>query len=142
MTSLLEQKNKIVSELNESPDWESRYKKLIQWGRALPSFPEEKKTNEYLIKGCQSQVWLWAEQNSDGRIIYMADSDALITKGIIALLIKLYSNSNPQEIMTHSLEFFKEIGLMDHLTPSRANGLLSMVKQIKNYALVYSLKNK
>jgi cysteine desulfuration protein SufE len=134
------QKN-IVDEFVIFDDWMDRYNYLIELSNELPVIDEKKKNNDYLIRGCQSKVWLDA-QYQDGKIIYTADSDAIITKGIIALLIRVLSGRTPQEIMNAKLEFIDQIGLKQNLSPTRANGLLSMIKQMRLYAIAYDAKEK
>ena len=121
-------------------DWMDRYQMLLDLGEEWPPMEEESKTQQNLIDGCQSQVWLQADMTEDGKIVFSADSDALIVKGIIALLLKVISGHTPDEILQSALYFIDRIGLKDHLSPTRSNGLLAMVKQIKMYALAY--KNK
>ncbi len=132
-----ERQDEIVEVFEGLEDWEERYKLVIDLGRQLPPLPEEYKVPKYLVKGCQSQVWLHSEFK-DGRVIYQADSDALIAKGIIAVLVRVASDSTPEEILHWEPSFLKRIGLEDHLTMNRTNGLYSMFKQIKLDALVYS----
>ncbi len=115
-------------------DWEARYNFIIELGKTLSPIPEEYKKDEYLIKGCQSRVWLKAEKNNHTLTFY-ADSDALIPKGIIALLLKLVNHQSINDISEYDFEIINKIGLQQHLSPTRANGLLNMIKQIKNYAL-------
>ena len=115
-------------------DWIDRYTMLIDYGKELPAFPEELRTQQNLIDGCQSQVWFTAELR-DERIIYQADSDALLVKGIVALLLRVLSDHTPQEILDADLYFIDKIGLREHLSPTRANGLAAMLKQMKLYAL-------
>lgn len=129
----------IVEEFEIFDDWMDRYNYLIEISKDLPLVDEKFKTNEYVIQGCQSKVWVNAEYE-DGKVIYKADSDAIITKGIITLLIRVLSNRSPQEIMTAELGFIDEIGLRENLSPTRANGLLSMIKQMKLYAIAYNAK--
>jgi len=116
-------------------DWMEKYEHLIELGKELPIIADSQKTDENIIKGCQSRVWLHAE-NHEGVISYSADSDAIITKGIIALLIRVLNNQNPKEIVEAKLGFIDEIGLKEHLSPTRSNGLVSMVKKMKVYASV------
>ena len=111
-------------------DWESKYEHLIELGKSLPKIKEEYKTDDRIIKGCQSKVWLHSE-NVNGEIIYTADSDAIITKGMVALMIRVLSHQKPADILKASLDFITKIGLSEHLSPTRANGLLSMIKQMK-----------
>lgn len=115
-------------------DWMAKYEYIIQLGKELPLVDEAYKKKEYLIKGCQSQVWLHAEL-IDGDVVFTADSDAVITKGLVSLMVKVLSNHSPKEIVEADLYFIDKIGLKEHLSPTRANGLVSMVKQMKMYAL-------
>ncbi len=117
-------------------DWMERYEYMIELGRSLPLIDEKLKTDDKLIKGCQSKVWLNSEIKN-GKIIFTADSDAIITKGIIAILIRAFSNQKPQDILNANTDFIDEIGLKEHLSPTRANGLVSMIKQMKLYAVAY-----
>jgi len=129
----------IISEFDIFDDWMDKYNYLIELGKSLPMIDEKYKTESNLIQGCQSRVWLHAE--FDGSIVtFTADSDAVITKGIANLLIRTYSGHTPQEILDSSTEFLNEIGLTQHLSPTRSNGMLSMIKQIKMYALAYKTK--
>ncbi len=139
--SIQEVQDKIVEEFSVFEDWMDRYNYLIEISNDLPPINVKLKNNDYLIRGCQSKVWLNAEY-SDGKIIFTADSDAIITKGIIALLIRVLSNRTPEEIMKTDLEFIDKIGLRQNLSPTRANGLLSMIKQMKLYAMAYHAKEK
>ncbi|MGL2962584.1 SufE family protein [Flavobacterium sp. RSB2_4_14] len=132
--------DEIVDEFSIFDEWEDRYQYVIDLGKSLPLIDEKHKTDENLIRGCQSKVWLYAEQK-DNKIIYTADSDASTTKGIIAILIRAFSNQNPTAILEANTNFIDEIGLKEHLSPTRANGLVSMIKQIKMYALAFSSKN-
>ncbi len=127
----------IIVEFAMFDDWEERYQYMIDLGKSLPLIKEEFKTEDNIIKGCQSKVWLKGEQN-DGKIVFTADSDAILTKGIIAILIRTFSNQIPADILEAELKFIDEIGLKEHLSATRANGLLSMIKNIKMYALAYS----
>ena len=129
----------IIEEFSIFDDWMEKYEYIIELGKDLPLIDGEFKTKEFLIKGCQSSVWLHAAYK-DNKIILSADSDAIITKGIIALLIKVLNNQSPSHILQAKLNFIDVIGLKSHLSPTRANGLLGMVKQIKNYALAFELK--
>lgn len=130
----------IVDEFSMFDDWMQRYEYIIELGRSLPLIDEKYKTDENIIKGCQSKVWLHGEQKDD-RIVFTADSDAILTKGIIALLIRAFSNQKPTAILEANTDFIDEIGLKEHLSPTRANGLVSMIKQIKMYALAFEAKN-
>lgn len=131
--------SQIIEEFSMFDSWEERYEYMIELGKSLPLIAPDYKTADYLIKGCQSQVWLYA-QEKDGLVYYTADSDAIITKGIIALLIRLFSGQKPADIVAAQWHFFDKIGLKEHLSPTRANGLVSMVEQMKLYARVYLLK--
>lgn len=134
--------NEIIEEFSDLYDWMDRYSQLIELGNDLVDFDEVNRINQNLIEGCQSKVWLHARLE-DGKIIYSADSDAIIVKGIIALLIKVYNNRTPDEILKSKLYFIDKIGLKEHLSPTRSNGLLSMVKQIRLYAIAFkSNENK
>ena len=118
-------------------DWEGKYEHIIDMGKDLPAIKPEYKTDDKIIKGCQSRVWLQSEFVK-GNVIYTADSDAIITKGMVALMIRVLSNHTPKEIMDADLDFINKIGLKEHLSPTRANGLVSMIKQMKLDALVFS----
>lgn len=140
METIDELQDEVIEDFSQVDDWMDRYQMLIDLGEELPPMEEEYKTQQNLIDGCQSQVWLSADMTEDGKIVFSADSDALIVKGIIALLLKVISGHTPDEILQSELYFIDRIGLKDHLSPTRSNGLLAMVKQIKMYALAY--KNK
>jgi cysteine desulfuration protein SufE len=124
----------IIDEFLLFDDWMQKYEYMIDLGRSLPLINENNKTDDRLIKGCQSKVWLDAHLK-DGKINYTADSDAIITKGIIAILLRVFSNQSPDDILSSNTDFIDKIGLKEHLSPTRANGLVSMVKQLKIYAL-------
>ena len=130
----------IVDEFSMFDDWMQRYEYIIELGKSLPLIDEKYKTEENIIKGCQSKVWVHADEK-DGNIVFTADSDAILTKGIIAILIRTFSNHSPKEILEANTDFIDEIGLKEHLSPTRANGLVSMIKQIKMYALAFQAKN-
>jgi cysteine desulfuration protein SufE len=130
----------IVSEFSMFDDWMERYEYIIELGKNLPLIKEELKTENNLIKGCQSKVWLQGEQNED-KVAFTADSDAILTKGIIAILIRTFSNQTASDILDANMDFIDEIGLKEHLSPTRANGLVSMIKNIKMYALAFNSKN-
>lgn len=130
----------IVDEFSMFEDWMQRYEYIIELGKSLPLIEEQYKQDENIIKGCQSKVWLYAEEK-DGNIVFTADSDAILTKGIIAILIRTFSNQSAQAILEANTDFIDEIGLKEHLSPTRANGLVSMIKQIKMYALAFQSKN-
>lgn len=129
----------IVEEFNVFEDWMDKYNYLIEIGRECPIIDEKDKKEETLIKGCQSRVWVSAKLDN-GKMDIKADSDAVITKGIITLLLRVYNNQDPQEVYDSELTFIDEIGLKTHLSPTRSNGLLSMIKQIKLYALAFTMK--
>ena len=126
----------IVDEFSMFDEWMEKYEYLIELGKDLPLIAEEHKLDENLIKGCQSRVWLHAE-HTGGKIVFTADSDAIITKGIISLLVRVLSGQSADDIMKAEMLFINEIGLTDHLSPTRSNGLVSMVKQMKNYAFAF-----
>lgn len=128
--------DEIVEEFSMFDDWMQRYEYIIELGKSLPLIDEKYKTDDYIIKGCQSKVWVHAEEKN-GNIVFTADSDAILTKGIIGILIRTFSNQPAQAILDAKTDFIDEIGLKEHLSPTRANGLVSMVKQIKMYALAF-----
>lgn len=130
----------IVDEFSLFEEWEDRYQYVIDLGKSLPLIDAQYKTDDNLIRGCQSRVWLHAEQIED-KIVFTADSDASTTKGIIAILIRAFSNQRASDILEAQTDFIDEIGFKEHLSPTRANGLVSMIKQIKMYALAFSTKN-
>ncbi len=134
-----EVEKQIVEEFSIFEEWLDKYEYLIELGKSLPLIEETGKRDENLIKGCQSRVWLDAEYR-EGKIFFTADSDAIITKGIISLLLRVFSGRTPEEIADADLNFIKEIGLQDNLSPTRANGLLAMIRQIKFYAMAFSSK--
>jgi cysteine desulfuration protein SufE len=139
MTNLNETQKDIVEEFSVFEDWLDRYNYLIELGNDLPAIDPQYRTNEYLINGCQSKVWLHADL-VDGKIDFKADSDAIIVKGIVALLVKVLNGRTPAEILENELYFIEEIGLKQNLSPTRSNGLLAMVKKMKLYALAYQAK--
>lgn len=134
--SINEIQDEIIDEFSMFDDWMQRYEYMIELGKSLELIDEKYKTDDYTIKGCQSKVWVFAELK-DQFIQFTADSDAIITKGIIALLLRVFSGQKPQDILDAELYFIDQIGLNEHLSPTRANGLLSMIKQIKLYAVAY-----
>jgi len=134
--NIKEIQKEIVDEFSMFDDWMQRYEFMIDLGKSLPLINDKHKTEENIIKGCQSKVWVYAELK-DKKIIFTADSDAIITKGIIAILIRVFSNQHPKDILEANTNFIDDIGLKEHLSPTRANGLVSMIKQIKLYALAY-----
>lgn len=134
--SIAEIQNDIIDEFSMFDDWEERYQYMIDLGKSLPLIDPAYKTDHNIIKGCQSKVWVHAEMAND-KVIFTADSDAIITKGIIAILIRVFSNQSPKDIIEANTDFIDKIGLKDHLSPTRANGLVSMIKQLKMYAIAY-----
>ncbi|HQZ24620.1 MAG TPA: SufE family protein [Flavobacterium sp.] len=137
--SIKEIQEEIIDEFSMFEDWMQRYEYIIELGKNLPLIQEEFKTDDNIIKGCQSKVWLKGEQNDD-KIVFTADSDAILTKGIIAILIRVFSNQKASDILNADMDFIDEIGLKEHLSPTRANGLVSMIKNIKMYALAFDAK--
>lgn len=137
--SIQEIQAEIIDEFSMFDDWMQRYEFIIDLGKSLPLIEEQYKTEDNIIQGCQSKVWVHGEM-ADDKIVFTADSDAILTKGIIAILIRVFSNQNPADILDANTDFIDEIGLKEHLSPTRANGLVSMIKQIKMYALAYSQK--
>jgi cysteine desulfuration protein SufE len=140
--TIQETQENIIKEFEVFEDWLDKYDYLISLSNDLPMIDPKYRTNEYMINGCQSKVWLNADLK-DGKIIFTADSDAIITKGIISLLIRVLSNRDPEEVMNSDLYFIDKIGLRENLSPTRANGLLAMIKKMKLYALAfYTMLNK
>ena len=137
--TLTEMPDKVIAEFSDFEDWMARYQLLIDLGNEQQPLDEQYKTDQNLIEGCQSRVWLQADEQ-DGKVIFQAESDALIVKGIIALLIKVLSGHTPDEILEADLYFIPRIGLQEHLSPTRSNGLLAMVKQMRMYALAFKAK--
>jgi len=131
--------DEIIDEFEFLEDWMERYEHIIALGKSLPIIDEKHKTDENLINGCQSKVWIHADKIDD-RIVFTAESDAILTKGIISLLLRVFSNQTSEAILNAELDFIDKIGLKEHLSPTRANGLLAMIKQIKLYALAYKMK--
>ena len=134
--TIKEIQDEIVDEFSMFDDWMQRYEYIIDLGKSLPIIDEQYKTDDNIIKGCQSKVWVHAEQK-DGKVVFTADSDAILTKGIIGILIRAFSNQKPKDILEANTDFIDEIGLKEHLSPTRANGLVSMIKNIKMYALAF-----
>lgn len=139
--SIKEIQEEIIEEFQMFDDWMERYEYLIELGKTLPPINQKYQIDENLIKGCQSKVWLHADFIANN-VVFTSASDAILTKGIIALLLRVFSNRSPKEIIDADTHFIDEIGLKEHLSPTRANGLVSMVKQIKLYALAYQVKNQ
>ncbi|MFG1484144.1 SufE family protein [Halobacteriovorax sp. HFRX-2_2] len=139
MLQIQERVDALISEFNGFGDWEDRYMHIISRGKEMESLPEDLQKEEYKVKGCQSQVWLIPELK-DGKVYFRADSDAAIVKGIVSILVGVYSNATPDEILATKPDFLDTIGLRQHLSMSRANGLSSMIKQISMYALAFKTK--
>lgn len=139
MATMKEVEQTLIEEFELFDDWMDKYNYIIELGKELPMIDEQYKTPEYLIDGCQSQVWLHADYR-DGQVFFTADSDAIITKGIVNLLIRVLSGRTPQEIIDNDLDYLNAIGLKEHLSPTRSNGLASMIKQIKLYAVAFKAK--
>lgn len=138
--TIKEIQEEIIEEFEMFGDWTDRYEHIIELGKTLPLIKEEEKRDDLLIKGCQSRVWLKSDYK-DGKIVLTSDSDAIITKGIIAILIRVYSNQTPEDIVNSDMDFIDTIGLKEHLSPTRANGLVSMMNQIKMYAIAYQAQH-
>lgn len=139
MSDIQEVQLQIINEFKALDDWTERYKHIIKQGRTLDPLDEQYKVEENLVRGCQSQVWLHTKLD-DGKVIFEADSDAAITKGLVALMVRFYSGQDPDTILNTSPSFIKKIGMEQHLSPTRSNGLASMVKQMKIYAMAYKTK--
>lgn len=139
--SIKEIESDIISEFEMFDDWMDKYNYIIETGKSLPLIDPEYKQDQFLIKGCQSQVWLHAALE-DGKVVFRADSDALITRGIVGLLIRVLSNQPAHDIVDAELSFIDAIGLKEHLSPTRSNGLVNMIKQMKLYALAFKAKEQ
>ena len=137
--SIEERQQEIIGEFAMFTDWMQKYEYIIELGKDLPLIDEAHKTDENLIKGCQSRVWLHAAMGDNNKVHFTADSDAIITKGLVALVVRVLSDSTPNEIAQSDLHFVKEIGLQEHLSPTRSNGLASMIKQMKMYGLAFGM---
>ncbi|WP_088324103.1 SufE family protein [Polaribacter tangerinus] len=137
--TIKEIQEEIIDEFSMFDDWMERYEYIIELGKSLPIIADSYKLDENLIKGCQSKVWLYSELNED-KVTFTADSDAILTKGIVALLLRVFSGQKPADILAAETDFIDEIGLKEHLSPTRANGLVSMIKQIKMYAIAQQSK--
>jgi cysteine desulfuration protein SufE len=136
METIQDVQEEIIEEFSMFEDWMQRYEYMIELGKSLPLIDAQYKTDDYIIKGCQSKVWVHADLEDD-KLIFTADSDAIITKGIIAILIRAFSHQHPDAILEAGTEFIDKIGLKEHLSPTRANGLVSMIKQLKMYAIAF-----
>jgi cysteine desulfuration protein SufE len=139
-SGILQRQRELDLALNQYSDWEDRYKKIIEMGKKLPKMEESFKVDSNLIKGCQSQVWLHSELNSLGQVLLQADSDALIVKGLVSIILHVYNTAMPNEILSTPPEFMKTLGLETHLSPSRANGLRAMIQKIVMIAMSYQRK--
>lgn len=139
--SILDRTEQVKKRFLQYTDWEDRYKELIQLGKTLPPYPEEKRDEKYKVKGCQSQVWLYPEFK-EGRVFFHADSDALLVKGIVAILATVYSDATPEDILSTKPDFLAEVGITEHLSMNRSNGLQAMMKQIQMYAVVFKSMQK
>ena len=139
--SIAEKQAQLVDEFGRLPDWESRYKLIIQKAKALPAMPEQYKVETNQVRGCSSTVWLHAGVR-DGKVIYLADSDAILVRGLVALLVAIYCCETPADILAHDPTFIEQLGLNANLSPNRANGVTAMVKQIRNYALAFQVMAK
>ncbi|MEK9997123.1 MAG: SufE family protein [Cryomorphaceae bacterium] len=137
MATIKERQDVLVEEFEFFDEWMDKYNHIIEMGKSLDALPEEKKNDDLLVQGCQSKVWLHAEKNGEN-VRFKADADAIIAKGIVAMLIDVFDNQPAKEVAAADLGFLEEIGLKDHLSPTRANGLMSMIKQMKFYALAFA----
>ena len=137
MATIKERQEVLVEEFEFFDEWMDKYNHIIDMGKSLDALPEEKKNDDLLVQGCQSKVWLHAEKSGDN-VLFQADADAIIAKGIVAMLIDVFDNQPAKEVAVADLGFLEEIGLKDHLSPTRANGLMSMIKQMKFYALAFA----
>ena len=138
---MTERTTRIKERFLQYKDWEDRYKEIIQLGRSLAPYPEDKRDEKYKVKGCQSQVWLYPEFK-EGRVFFHGDSDAMLVKGIVGILVSVYSDATPDEILSTRPEFLQEVGIQEHLSMNRSNGLASMMKQIQMYAAVFKSMQK
>ena len=134
--SIALKQQELIEEFTMFPTWMEKYEYIIELGKDLKTLPEELKNEEHLIKGCQSRVWINASKNADGTLHFEADSDAIITKGMVSLVVRVFEGEKGQDIVDAPMEFLKEIGLMENLSPTRSNGLAAMIKQIKTYGLL------
>lgn len=138
--TIKEKQQQLIEDFSFMEDWEAKYEYIIDLGKSLPEMPAEKKSDANLIKGCQSKVWIDAEFK-DGKLFFNADSDGILPKGIVSMLVSLYSGHTTEEILSSDFDFISKIGLQEFLSPSRANGLMAMTKQIKFYAVAYQIKS-
>ena len=140
--SIQERQKQIIKDFKGYRDWEERYKQVIQRGKQLPQMPQEMKIEDNRVKGCQSQVWIFAKLNEGNTVQYFADGDAVIVKGLVSLLVEVYSGQAPKDILANPPHFIEKIGFKENLSPSRTNGLLAMIKQIQLYAVAFSTLSK
>lgn len=134
--SIAQKQIELIEEFAMFPSWMEKYEYIIELGKDLKTLPESLKNDDHLIKGCQSRVWISASKNADGTLHFEADSDAIITKGMVSLIVRIFEGEKGQDIVEAPMEFLKEIGLMENLSPTRSNGLAAMIKQIKTYGLL------
>ncbi|MEN9948568.1 MAG: Cysteine desulfuration protein sufE [Bacteroidota bacterium] len=134
--SIAQKQIELIEEFAMFPSWMEKYEYIIELGKDLQTLPEELKNDDHLIKGCQSRVWISASKNADGTLHFEGDSDAIITKGMVSLIVRIFEGEKGQDIVDAPMEFLKEIGLMENLSPTRSNGLAAMIKQIKTYGLL------
>lgn len=138
----MDRQNQVIESFQKIENWEEKYKKIIDLGKSLKDIDENYRTEQLKVKGCQSQVWLHAELSSEGRLSLQADSDALIVKGLVALLLKIYNDASLDEVLQEEPRFIEALGFKSNLSPSRTNGLFAMIKQIKLYALAFKMMKK
>lgn len=139
--TIIERQQKLVSDFSKFSNWEDKYKHIIEIGKKMPEFPKEYQTEQLKVKGCQSQVWLKADLKG-GKVELMGDSDALLVRGLLAMILSVFSGATPREIAEAPLDFLKELGLETHLSPSRSNGVFAMIKQIRLYAQAFMMLEK
>lgn len=137
MSSIAQVQHELVEKFKSLESWEDRYKKIVELGKTLAPYPDAFRTEDFRVRGCQSQVWLYPVRNPDKTITFFADSDALIVKGLVSILLQVYSNRSPDEILSTPANFLKDLGFESHLSPSRSNGLYAMLKQIIYYAMAF-----
>jgi len=140
--TIREREAEIIEEFRLFDDWMDKYQYIIEMGQSLPELEETYKIQDNIVHGCQSQVWLKADLNEEGKVAYAADSDAIITKGLIAMLMRVLSDQDPQDILNTELQFVDQVGIREHLSPTRSNGLNNMIKQMKYYALAYKAQKE
>lgn len=138
--SIAQKQEEIIEEFGMFEEWMEKYEHIIELGKELTPIDPKYKTDEYIIKGCQSKVWLHGDLDENGKLVFTADSDAIITKGLVALMVRILSHESPEDVVSSDLHFVNEIGLHDHLSPTRSNGLVAMIKQMKYYGLALQAK--